>query len=84
MKQYKAFKETEAFETLKNSNAEVTLMALPLTFAMTINVFFVLGALFVPNLWSVIEFMFPFALIGSLWLRWPAKMLCNLLKMKPL
>jgi len=64
IKQYKAFKETKAFETLKNSNAEVTLMALPLTFAMTINVFFVLGALFVPNLWSIIEFMFPFALIG--------------------
>jgi len=64
MKQYKAFKETEAFQTLKSSNAEVTLMAMPLTFAMTINVFFVLGALFVPKLWNIIEFMFPFALIG--------------------
>ena len=64
IKQYKAFKETKAFDTLINSNAEVTLMAIPLTFTMTINVFFILGATFVPNLWSVIEFMFPFALIG--------------------
>ncbi|MEA3553812.1 MAG: hypothetical protein U9R39_05370 [Campylobacterota bacterium] len=64
IKQYKAFKETKAFETLVNSNAEVTLMAIPLTFTMTINIFFILGATFVPNLWSIIEFMFPFALIG--------------------
>jgi len=63
-KQFKLFKETEGFQILKNSNAEVTLMALPLTFSMTINVFFVLGALFVPNLWSVIEYMFPLALLG--------------------
>lgn len=64
MKQFKLFKETIGFSQLKNSNAEVTLVALPLTFSMTINVFFVLGALFVPNLWSIIEYMFPFALIG--------------------
>lgn len=64
IKQYKAFKETEAYEKLKNSNAEVTLMAMPLTFAMTINVCFVLGAVFVPGLWSVVEFLFPGALIG--------------------
>ena len=64
IKQYRAFKETVAFQILKSTNAEVTLMAMPLTFAMTINVFFVLGALFVPNLWTIIEFMFPFALIG--------------------
>ncbi len=64
IKQYNGFKITEAFKTLKNSNAEVTLMALPLTFAMTINVCFVLGALFIPGLWTVIEYLFPMALIG--------------------
>jgi hypothetical protein len=64
IKQYKAFKETEAFTKLVDSNAEVTLMALPLTFAMTINVCFVLGALFVPGLWDIVEYLFPFALIG--------------------
>ncbi len=64
IKQYKGFKTTEAFSSLVNSNAEVTLMAIPLTFAMTINVCFVLGALFVPGLWSIVEYLFPFALIG--------------------
>ncbi|MEJ5168342.1 MAG: hypothetical protein WHU93_04175, partial [Arcobacteraceae bacterium] len=64
IKQYKAYKETQSFEKLKTTNAEVTLLALPLTFAMTINVCFVLGATFVPNLWTIIEYMFPFALLG--------------------
>lgn len=64
IKQYKGYKETDAFAKLKTTNAEVTLLALPLTFAMTINVCFVLGATFVPNLWTIIEYMFPFALLG--------------------
>jgi len=64
IKEYKAFKETEAFSALKNSNAEVTLMTMPLTFAMTINVCFVLGAVFVPGLWSIVEYLFPGAIIG--------------------
>lgn len=64
IKQYKAFKESSGYTKLKSSNAEVTLLALPLTFAMTINVCFVLGAVFVPNLWSVVEYLFPFALLG--------------------
>lgn len=66
IKEYGEFKKSESFTKLKSSNAEVTLMAIPLTYAMTINVCFVLGALFVPNLWSVVEFLFPFALLGFL------------------
>ncbi|MFW5990499.1 MAG: TsoY family (seleno)protein [Campylobacterales bacterium] len=66
IKEYKAFKQTEAFMALKTSNAEVSLMAIPLTYAMTINVLFVLGAVFVPGLWSVVEYMFPLALLGFL------------------
>ena len=64
IKQFKAFKETPKYEKLKNSNAEVTLMTIPLTLAMTINVCFVLGAVFAPGLWSIVEYLFPFALIG--------------------
>lgn len=50
------------------------LMALPLTLAMTINVCFVLGALLVPGLWTVVEWLFPgallaFAAVGVLALR---------------
>lgn len=64
IKQYNAFKETSAYTTLVNSNAEVSLMTMPLTFAMTINVCFILGALFVPGLWTIVEYLFPFALLG--------------------
>ncbi len=64
IKQYTAFKETKAFEVLLNSNAEVSLMTIPLTLAMTINVCFVLGALFVPGLWDVVEYLFPLALLS--------------------
>ncbi len=64
IKQYLAYKHTDAYKTLVNSNAEVTLMALPLTSAMTINVSFVLGAIFVPGLWDYVEYLFPFALLG--------------------
>ncbi|XPV54950.1 MAG: TsoY family (seleno)protein [Halarcobacter ebronensis] len=63
-KQFNMYKKTDNYETLVNSNAEITLMTIPLTYAMTINVCFVLGAVFVPNLWSIVEFMFPFALLG--------------------
>lgn len=63
-KQFNLYKKTEAYKTLVNSNAEITLMTIPLTYAMTINVCFVLGAVFVPNLWSIVEYMFPFALMG--------------------
>ncbi len=63
-KQFLEFRKTEKFKELINSNNEVSLMTIPLTYAMTINVCFVLGAVFVPNLWSIVEYMFPFALIG--------------------
>lgn len=64
IKQYNLYKKSEAFDKLINSNSQVTLMAIPLTFAMTINVCFVLGAVFVPGLWGIVEFLFPFALLG--------------------
>lgn len=66
IKEYRLFKTTQKFETLKKTNDEVTLMAIPLTLAMTINVCFVLGAAFVPGLWSVVEYMFPVAIVAFL------------------
>jgi hypothetical protein len=64
VREYRLFKTTEAYEKLKNSNAEVTLMTMPLTFAMTINVMFILGGAFVPGLWSIVQYLFPVALIA--------------------
>lgn len=62
--EYLRFKPTEGYQRLRQSNGEVQLMALPLTFAMTINVGFALGAVFVPKLWSVVEYLFPIAMIA--------------------
>lgn len=62
LKEYKLFKNSAKFEAIKKTNDEVTLMAIPLTLAMSINVCFVLGAVFVPGLWSVVEYLFPFAI----------------------
>ncbi len=64
IREYRLFRQTEGYETLRNSNAEISLMAIPLTLAMSINTMFVLGGLFVPNLWSVVEYLFPLALTG--------------------
>lgn len=64
VKQYLLYKHSESYKILVTSNAEVSLMALPLTFAMTINVSFVLGAIFIPGLWDYVEYLFPFALLA--------------------
>ncbi|MCY6380721.1 TsoY family (seleno)protein [Hoeflea prorocentri] len=61
---YKAFQQTPAYEKLMSGNAEVTRMAIPLTLAMSINVAFILGALFVPGLWGVVEYLFPAAIVA--------------------
>ena len=64
VREYRLFRRTDAYRELRDSNAEISLMSIPLTLAMTINGLFVLGALFVPGLWSVVEYLFPLALIG--------------------
>lgn len=64
LKEYMQFRRLEAFITLLNSNAEIGLMTIPLTLAMSVNVMFVLGALLVPGLWTVVEWLFPLAIIA--------------------
>ncbi len=66
LREFKLFRQTDAYKKLLTSNAEISLMAVPLTLAMTINVAFVLGAVFVPNLWSVVEWMYPGAIAAFL------------------
>ncbi|WP_020395084.1 TsoY family (seleno)protein [Thiolinea disciformis] len=62
--EYLRYQRTDTYQGLRQSNGEVQLMALPLTFAMTINVGFALGAVFVPKLWSVVEYLFPAAILA--------------------
>ncbi len=62
--QLSQFKTTKGYKQLKTTNGETQLLAMPLALAMTINVMFILGLVFVPNLWTVVEYLFPFAMIG--------------------
>ena len=64
IREFGQFKQTSAYEQLKQTNSEVQLMAVPLTYAMTINVSFILGALFVPKLWTVVEYLFPLSILA--------------------
>ena len=68
---FSAWSKTEAYAKLRTTNAEATLLARPLALAMSVNALFILGLVFVPNLWSVVEVLFPaamvaFVLIGAL------------------
>ncbi|MDP3893808.1 hypothetical protein [Nocardioides sp.] len=56
------YRTTPAYASLRSSNAEVQVMAIPLTLAMSVNVLFVLGALAIPGLWGAIEVLLPIAL----------------------
>lgn len=74
LREYGRFKQTAAYTTLREGQAAISLMGLPLMLSMTVNVFFVLGAVFVPGLWNVVEYLFPLSLsaffaLGALALR---------------
>ena len=64
LSEYAAWRRTPAYAALRASNNETQLLAAPLTLAMAVNVGFVLGLVFVPGLWTVVEYLFPVALIA--------------------
>lgn len=66
LRQMQAFRRTEAYTKLRSSNAETQLLALPLALAMTVNVGFILGLVFVPGLWGAVEYLFPLAMVAFL------------------
>ena len=53
-------------QALRASNGETQLLAMPLALAMTVNVGFILGLVFVPGLWNVVEYLFPLAMLVGL------------------
>jgi hypothetical protein len=63
---FAAFRRSPAYDRLRQTNAEAQLTTLPLAIAMAINVGFVLGLVFVPGLWSVVEYLFPLAIAAFL------------------
>jgi hypothetical protein len=58
------FLRSERGAALAGSNAQTQMMAVPLAMAMSVNVGFILGLAFVPGLWSVVEILFPAALVA--------------------
>lgn len=66
LREYGRYRHGESAQALRRGNLETQLLALPLTVAMTINVGFVLGMVFVPGLWSVVEWLFPAAMVAFL------------------
>lgn len=64
LKQFQIFKSQPGYLEFKKSRAGLSLMTVPLTLAMTVNVSFILGGAFIPNLWSFVEYLFPFALLA--------------------
>ncbi|MEW6944188.1 hypothetical protein QEV13_03820 [Trueperella pyogenes] len=63
LKEFFAWRRTDAYTAVRTSNAEVTLMAVPLTLGMTVNGLFIAGMIFVPSLWNVIEYLMPLAIV---------------------
>ena len=70
--QYATFRKTDAYRTLRSSNAETQILAMPLALAMSVNVGFILGLVFVPGLWSIVEYLFPLAMVAFLAIGWLA------------
>lgn len=66
LKEFAHWRHTPAHARLRESNNETQLLAAPLTLAMAVNVGFILGLVFVPGLWTVVEYLFPLALIAFL------------------
>lgn len=63
-REFNAFRQAETYQTLKSTNAEVTLMAIPLTLGMSINGAFVASLALIPGLWGIIQPLMPFALLA--------------------
>lgn len=59
-----AWRKTPAYAALRKTNAETQLLAEPLALAMAVNAGFIAGAVFVPGLWDLREYLFPVAILA--------------------
>lgn len=66
LRRMRGFTMSERGLALNGSNAQTQMMTLPLALAMSINGAFILGLVFVPGLWSVVEYLFPLAMAAFL------------------
>ncbi|MFN3936982.1 MAG: TsoY family (seleno)protein [Gemmobacter sp.] len=64
LRRHAEWKRTEAAAAFLRTNAESQLMAQPLALAMSVNALFIVGLVFVPGLWGIVEYLFPAALLA--------------------
>ena len=69
---FAAFRRSDAYETFAKSNAGSQVLAMPLALAMSINAMFIMGLTFVPGLWTIVEYLFPAAMVAFLAVGWIA------------
>ncbi|NOG31170.1 hypothetical protein HLB35_04220 [Halomonas sp. TBZ9] len=63
---YREFRVSPSYQSLRSSNDEVQLLAAPLALAMSVNVCFIVSLVFIPGVWSVVEWLFPLATLAML------------------
>lgn len=66
LSEFALFKKSDAYINHQKTNAQTQVKAQALALAMTINVLFMVGLVFVPGLWSVVEYLFPLAILAFL------------------
>ena len=62
-KNYRQYVVNGGVEKIMGTNAHTQLMAMPLTYAMSINASFIIAVVFIPGLWGVIEWLFPVSML---------------------
>ena len=65
-KNYRQFAADGGIEKIMGTNAHTQLVAMPLTYAMSINASFIIAVVFIPGLWNIIEWLFPFSILAFL------------------
>lgn len=63
LRELKRFRASDTWSKAAKTNAETQMLALPLALAMAVNATFIVGLVFVPGLWSVVEYLFPLAMV---------------------
>lgn len=63
LRRFSEWSKTEGYAKFMKTNAQTQVMAMPLALAMSVNVLFIFGMVFVPGLWSVVEYLFPLAMV---------------------
>lgn len=66
LKEFAIFKKTDAYINHQKSNAQTQVKAQALALAMSVNAAFTAALVFIPGLWSIIEYLFPLALVAFL------------------